>query len=59
MRLFRMYIEDECMCEVTLKNASVTLADCLGTDKVDEMLHKLSQGDTVELMSNWKMQEKL
>ena len=59
MRLFRMYLKGECMCETTLHNASITIGDCLGKDKVDEVLHKLSKGDTVDLMSNWTIKEKL
>ena len=51
MRLFRMYLKGECMCEMTTHNASITIGDCLGKDKVDEVLHKLSKGDTVDLMS--------
>lgn len=59
MRLFRMYLKGECMCEMTTHNATITIGDCLGKDKVDEVLHKLSKGDTVDLMSNWTIKEKL
>lgn len=58
MRLFRVYLKDECMSEIAEKNAVVTIQDCLGNDKVQETLRKLSQGYTIELMSNWTIKEK-
>lgn len=59
MRLFRMYLKGECMCEMTLHNAIITIKDCLGADKVDEVLQKLSQGATVSLKVNWTMKERI
>lgn len=59
MRFFRVYLKGECMSEIAEKNAIVTIQDCLGNDRVQEVLHKLSQGATVELMSNWTIKEKI
>ncbi len=59
MRLFRMYLKGECLCETTLHNATITIQDCLGADKVEETLQKLSEGATVSLRENWTMQEKI
>ena len=59
MRLFRMYLKGECLCEMTLHNATITIKDCLGADKVDEVLQKLSQGAIVSLKANWTMKEKI
>ncbi len=58
MRLFRMYLKGECMCEMTLHNAKITLADCLGSVGAEKALQKLSEGDTIALHGNWIMQEK-
>lgn len=59
MRFFRMYLKGECMCDMTLHNATITVRDCLGADKADEVLQKLTQGATVGLNANWTIKEKL
>lgn len=57
MRIFGMYLKGECMCDITLHNATITIRDCLGADKVDEVLRKPSQGATVSLKVNWTTKE--
>lgn len=59
MRFFRMYLKGECLCEMTLHNAIITIRDCLGENKVGEVLQKLSEGATVSLKSNWEIKEKI
>tara|TARA_Y100000593_G_scaffold94032_1_gene191294 strand:- start:67850 stop:68014 length:165 start_codon:yes stop_codon:yes gene_type:complete len=54
-----MYLKGECMCEMTLHNAIITIRDCLGENKVGEVLQKLSEGATVSLKSNWEIKEKI
>lgn len=59
MRFFRMYLKGECLCEMTLHNATITIRDCLGENKVGEVLQKLSEGITITLKSNWTMKERI
>lgn len=57
MRLFRMYLKDECLRETTLHNATIIIKDCLGENKVEKVLQKLFEGITITLKSNWTMKE--
>ena len=59
MRLFRMYLKDECLCETTLHNATITIRDCVGENKVEKVLQQLSEGITITLKSNWTIKEVL